>query len=352
MILKEEMKNIKNKKGTVLLLTTLIILTIAGCNFPRIDKDENLDPTVPTINSHETGSNTENPIRKSRIEAFALTMPQLGNRQRNIQVYLPPNYDASNSSYPVLYFFDGDSLFDPPPERVGDYLVDETLDELFEKKLTDGVIVVGIEYDPNNLWSEYMPWVNSTMRDWLKARDSKPTEGGEGEMFLNFIIETLKPEIDSRYRTLPDRDNTAIGGSCRYALIPLYAGLTRPDVFSKVMMMSPAVWLADGGGSWLSNNQLIEFIENTEAPTDVRIYLDIGTEESSGPQPKVFDQDGKRLTYPQAYVEGAEQVYLALLTQGFPIENLRFVIIEGAAGTRDEWAKRFGSAFLWMIQTD
>ncbi len=57
-----------------------------------------------------------------------------------------------------------------------------------------------------------------------------------------------------------------------------------------------------------------------------------------------------QITYPQAYVEGAEQVYLALLSQGFPEENLRFEIIEGAKGIRDEWAKRFGDAFLWLTQ--
>jgi len=330
-------------------LISLILLTVAGYTFPRIDKDVSLNPAVP---KRETDLNSEDSIRPSRIETFILTIPQLGNRQRKIQVYLPPKYDENNSSYPVLYFFDGDSLFNPPPGRVGDYLIDETLDELFEKKLTDGVIVVGIEFDPDNPWSEYMPLINPNMHDWLKANNSEPTEGGEGEAFLNFIIDTLKPAVDSRYRTLSDAANTMIGGSCRNGLIPIYAAFSRPDVFLKVMLLSPAVWLAEGGGPWLSNNQLIKFIENTEAPESLRVYLDIGTEESSGPQPKIFDQDGKRITYPQAYVEGAEQLYLTLLSEGIPEDNLRFEIIEGAAGMRDEWAKRFGSVFLWMMEED
>ena len=342
------MNETKIRRRILLLLIITGLVVIAGYNFPGKNKGD--DPNIPTSTPTllETNSFTENSVQISRIETFTLTMPQLGNRQRNIQVYLPPNYDSSNLSYPVLYFFDGDSLFNPPPERVGDYLIDETLDDLYEKKLPEGIIVVGIEYDPDYPWSEYMPWINPNMRDWLKAKNSESTEGGEGEAFLNFIIDTLKTEVDSRYRTFPDAANTMIGGPCRNGLIPLYAGISRPDVFLKVMLLSPAVWLAESGGPWLSNNQLIEFIKNNKVPANLRVYIDIGTEESSGNQPRVYDQNGKRITYPQAYVEGAEQVYLTLLSRGIPEENIRFEIIEGAAGTRDEWAKRFDEAILWL----
>jgi len=342
------MNETKIRRRILLLLITLSLLVIAGCNFPGQDKDNNLELLTPTPESNENSGITTDSIRTSRIEIFTLTMPQLGNRQRNIQVYLPPDYDSSTKSYPVLYFFDGDSLFNPPPERVGDYLMDETLDRLYEEELTEGVIVVGIEYDPAYPWSEYTPWINPNMHDWVKAKNSESTEGGEGKAFLNFIIDTLKPEVDSRFRTLPDAANTMIGGPCRNGLIPLYAGISRPDVFLKVMLLSPAVWLAESGGPWLSNNQLIDFIKNNEVPADLRVYIDIGTEESSGNQPRVYDQNGKRITYPQAYVEGAKQVYLTLLSRGISEDNIRFEIFEGAAGTRDEWAKRFDEAILWL----
>ncbi len=173
------MKETKIRRRLLLLLITTCLLVIAGCNFPGQDKDDNLGLVTPTPESNGTSGITADSMRKSRIEKFTLTMPQLGNRPRNIQVYLPPNYDSSELSYPVLYFFDGDSLFNPPPERVGDYLMDETLDRLYEEQLTEGIIVVGIEYDPAYPWSEYMPWINPNMRDWVKAKNSEPTEGGE-----------------------------------------------------------------------------------------------------------------------------------------------------------------------------
>jgi len=276
-------------------------------------------------------------------------MPQLDNRPKNIQVYLPPDYDTSEKTYPVLYLHNGDDLFNPRPKAVGDYHVDETLDELFYEGSIGGVIVVGIEVDRESPWDEYMPWVNENMHDWVKSNNSDPVQGGDGFEFIEFIVNTLKPEIDSRYRTLPDRENTAIGGFCRGAIFPLLAGISYAEVFSKVMSVSPAVWLAEGGGRWLSNNHLINFISTAPIPQNVNFYLEIGTEESSGSRPPVKDQDGKRITYPQAYIEGAEIVYQNLLNSGLPKSNIIFRTIEGSKGGRDEWAKRIDDVVLWFF---
>lgn len=344
------MQKIDSKTWKILLLITIILFTITGCKYSKREKTDFPNQATSTANTTESHDTPLNPMLDSRVETLKIIAPQLGNRQRNIQVYLPPKYDANETRYPVIYLHDGDSLFNPPPERVGDWLIDETLDRLFEEELLQGIIVVGIEFDPENLWGEYIPWVNNDMHRWVKTNNSKPTEGGDGDAYLDFIINTLKLDIDSRYRTLPDRIHTIIGGACRTALIPLYAGLNRPDIFSKVMVMSPSVWLAESGGPWLSNNQLIDYIKKIEVPTNVRIYMDIGTEESSGPPPNVLDKDGERITYPQAYLEGADYLYNTLLSQGVPGANLKFEIFEGAVSSRDEWAKRFDDALIWLME--
>jgi len=102
------------------------------------------------------------------------------------------------------------------------------------------------------------------------------------------------------------------------------------------MSVSPAVWLAEDGGTWLSNNHFINYINNAAMPRDVIFYLEIGTKESSGSRPPVKDQDGKRITYPQAYLEGAEIVYRSLINNGLPETNITYRIIEGSKGGRDE----------------
>ena len=301
-----------------------------------------------TINNAVMKENSE----ESRIETFTISIPQLGDRQRNIQVYLPPDYDASDKAYPVFYLHAGQYLFNPPPEAVGDYKVDEKLDRLFAEGLIDGVIVVGIEIDYEHDWDEDSPWVNEDMRDWVSASASDPSAGGEGFAFVDFIVNTLKPEIDSQYRTLTNRENTAIGGFCKNGLLPVVAGIKYSNVFSKVMTMSPAVWFAEGGGRWLSNNRLINYIKENPTPENVKFYVDIGTEESSGRRPSVRDQNGKRITYPQAYVEGAQALVNVLRDEGVPDSNIYFKVIEGSSGTRDERAKNLDDVFLWFFSKE
>ena len=45
---------------------------------------------------------------------------------------------------------------------------------------------------------EYSPWFRTGYG------------GGEGDEYVNFIVDDLKPFIDANYRTLPDRDNAGI----------------------------------------------------------------------------------------------------------------------------------------------
>lgn len=326
------------KNVFLLMLLTLVQFSIAGASY------------APAPDPHQASRQAKLEFQNSRIETFTITIPQLGDRPKKIQVYLPPDYDTGEKAYPVIYLGDGEYLFNPPSTAAGDYEIDETLDRLFQEGILEGVIVVGLEHNFDYQWSEYTPWINPNMHDWVKKSNSEPIEGGEGVAYLEFIVHTLKPEIDARYRTLPDHSNTLIGGFCRNSLIPLLGGLIYPNVFSGVMSMSPVVWLAEGGGAWLSDNHLIDFINSSAVPQNVKFYIDIGTEEASGPRPTVRDADGKRITYPQAYLEGAQVLSTTLLENGLPEPNLWFNVVDGVPGNRDYWGDRFELALIWLLE--
>jgi predicted alpha/beta superfamily hydrolase len=122
-------------------------------------------------------------------------MPQL-NRSRRIWLYLPPAYETSGLSYPVMYMHDGQNLFDVLTAYSGEWEVDEALNTLASQghKVP---IVVGIDNGGTNRIGEYTPWSNPDYG------------GGDGDLYIRFIVETLKPYIDQHYRTLSDRSNTA-----------------------------------------------------------------------------------------------------------------------------------------------
>jgi len=145
-------------------------------------------------------------------------IPQL-DRTRRIWIYLPPDYDNSNEHYPVLYMHDGQNLFDAFTSYLGEWEIDETLNELAE----DGYqvpIVVGIDNGGEERMNEYNPWVNPQYG------------GGQGDEYIDFLVFNLKPYIDENYRTLSGKENTGIMGSSMGGLISQYGALKFQDVLA------------------------------------------------------------------------------------------------------------------------
>jgi predicted alpha/beta superfamily hydrolase len=186
----------------------------------------------------------------------------LGN-ERDIIVLLPPSYKDKAAGkkalkrYPVLYMHDGNNLFDPNTSFQGvDWGVDEACAKLYKEADINEMIIVAVYNGPDRV-GEYTPF-----------KDPKH-EGGNGEKYIEFLTEELMPHINSKFRTLTDAKNTAIGGSSLGGLISLYAGAKRSDKFSKVIVMSPSIWWADG--------KIIDYV--TSAKLDAaktRIWVDMG----------------------------------------------------------------------------
>ena len=292
------------------------------------------------------------------LDHFDITIP-FHNRARRIWVYLPPDYFRTTQSYPVIYLLDAQHVFGAEAganiSDLLDWKFDETLDTIYETT-GKGIIAVAIEFDSFHPYDEYMPWTNYNMDNWLN--NTTDVVNGKGNQLLNFIIDDLKPIIDSNYRTLPGREHTGIGGGSRVALFSLYAGLKRPDVFSKIMAMSPAVWLAEGGGIlppylpyWLETNQFVKYIgsfTSSTIPKNVKFYLYIGRQEDSGPgspYPFVLLRDGTQLTMPLAYQSGANAIRKPMQTKG---ANVKFV--DNWYGTHypSVWRNYVKSALNWL----
>jgi alpha-glucosidase len=115
----------------------------------------------------------------------AFNMPQLG-RTRRIWLYLPEGYNTSSKKYPVLYMHDGQNLFDNSTSAYVEWGVDEFLDTL---KSSQQYIVVGIDNGQVKRMTEYNPY---TFTDFGQ---------GEGDAYVDFIVNTLKPYVDQHYKT-------------------------------------------------------------------------------------------------------------------------------------------------------
>lgn len=161
-----------------------------------------------------------------RVMDTAFLIPQL-NRKRRIWVYLPKSYATSSKIYPVLYMQDGQNLFNEQTAAFGEWGVDECLDTL-QQRTGKECIVVGIDNGGENRLREYNPY------------DHPQFGKGEGKAYAEFLTQTLKPYIDTKYRTKKGAENTFIAGSSMGALISLYAMMQYPSVFGAAGIFSPS----------------------------------------------------------------------------------------------------------------
>jgi len=239
-------------------------------------------------------------------------MPQL-NRNRRVWLYLPPDYATSGKRYPVLYMHDGQNLFDAATSFSGEWEVDESLNALFAEG-DPGVIVVGIDNGGDHRLDEYSPW--TVIYDGF-------TFGGEGDQYVRFIIETLKPYIDENYRTLGDRNTTGIMGSSMGGLISLYAALEYPNHFGRAGIFSPSLPIFQ---------QAFEFVENTPKAKDTRFYLLAGEQES------------------EQMVPDLERMYETLLNSDFTAEEVSKITHPDGQHAEWYWGREFAAAYQWLFQ--
>lgn len=178
----------------------------------------------------------------------------LGNR-RDITVYVPPGYEESDERYPVLYMQDGQNLFDPKTAAFGvEWEAGKTTDRLVAEGAVEPMIIVGIANTPDR-FAEY-----STER---------------GAEYAEFVADELKPFIDEQYRTRPEREWTAIGGSSMGGLAAIVVCLEKPEIFGRCAAFSPSLWYAGE-----------EFVERIEKALpnmpDLHFRILVGKNEGGG----------------------------------------------------------------------
>ncbi|CAN5385084.1 hypothetical protein BH11ARM1_BH11ARM1_03010 [soil metagenome] len=243
-----------------------------------------------------------------RIPAFESKI--LGNK-RNLIVYLPPDYATNiGKRYPVMYLNDGQNVFDGATSfiRGQEWQLDETAERLIKAGVIPPLIMVGIDNAGGDRANEYLP---------TKVKDN----GGNADNYGRMLITEIMPMINAKYRTLKGPTNTGLGGSSFGGIVSLHLGLTRPDVFGRLAVMSPSVW-------W-DNREILKEIKQ-KSPS--KIWLDIGSKEG-------YDSE-----------KNARDLKYALMDKGWKVgTDLQYMVGVGDSHNEIAWAKRSPQmlTFLW-----
>ncbi|MBN2619323.1 MAG: hypothetical protein JXR64_13505 [Spirochaetales bacterium] len=237
-------------------------------------------------------------------------IPQL-NRTRTIRIYLPPGYSDSNQSYPVMYMQDGQNVYNDNFSVNGGWKVNDTIDSIVSAGLHRGIIVVAIDNSAYRV-QEYVPYKFETAH--MSSQQS------QADAMSDFIVETLKPDIDNNFRTLTNIENTMISGSSFGSFLTIYTVLRHPGVFGKVGAFSTAL------SSWNVAKEFEEYILSSEDQNKTDWFFYVGKDESSADSQLAFDAISK-------------------------LSPNRIVHYIDPKGGHDEasWAASYRSALPWML---
>lgn len=256
---------------------------------------------------------------------------------RNVDVWLPDNYDATKS-YAVLYMHDGQMLFDATTTwNKQEWQVDEHMGKLLQSGEIRDCIVVGIWNVPQLRHSEYfpakaVPYIEKTLIDSLKKvewESALPTS----DAYLSFIVRELKPFIDNNYATKTDKANTFIGGSSMGGLISLYAICEYPAVFGGAICMSThwqgSLKVLDDN---ISTGMLKYYRKHLPNPATHKIYFDYGSE-----------------TLDKAYKPFQLIMNKAMNKRGYTFEHWMTREVPGADHSELAWSARLEIPLVFLL---
>ena len=263
---------------------------------------------------------------------------------RDVTVWLPPGYDASDARYPVLYMHDGQNLFDGSRAAYGsEWGVDEHVARLGSNGQIRMPIVVGVHNTPLRL-REYIPAnLIAALPDDMRA-DVLAIYGGEplSDGYLRFLVEELKPFVDRAYRTRPGREDTVIMGSSMGGLISMYALMKHPEVY--------------GAAGCVSTHWPIRIAQLTD-PAALNAWRERLTAAWTGvvradlPPPGshrlYFDRGDESLD--AFYAEFQSRIDAAIRGQGWRPDQYRSLVFPGAEHNEKSWNQRFDVPLTFLL---
>lgn len=257
---------------------------------------------------------------------------------RPVDVWLPENYNEANT-YDVLYMHDGQMLFDAKTTwNKQEWKVDEWASKLMGENKTRDFIVVAIHNIPEIRWQDLFPekafrYIDEAIRDSIRDLSGKTDYKLNGDNYLKFIVDELKPLIDLTYAVNPGKTHTYIMGSSMGGLMSMYALSEYPDVFGGAACLSTH-WV---GAMPMDNNPFPDAIFNymqqhLPKASVHKLYFDYGN--------KTLDEH-----YPQ-YAPKVDEV---LQQKGYTEVNSRNLFFENTDHSENSWNQRLDQPLVFLL---
>lgn len=262
-----------------------------------------------------TGDVSRLPVRGGAGGAEATT--------RDLLIWTPPGYnDPENAekSYPVLYMFDGQNLFEQLPGIPGEWGIDETATELVESGRVEPMIIVGIPHSGAHRLKEYLPF------------GSYKGIEGDGKDAMDWVVREIMPRVERAFRVKTDRSSTSIGGASLGGSMALYGSTAYSDLFANAIVESLPL-LGDNGQAAMN------YLSTVKIWPD-KVFIGMGGKEV-GNDPADSDRN-------MQYRQWAQTLDVGLAASGLGDDRRMLVIEPDANHNEVAWAQRIGRALVFL----
>ena len=239
-------------------------------------------------------------------------------REVRLFVSLPRSYYKTNKYYPVLYMCDGQNLFDDLQAKYGKSW--GILEAYENHPDLPELIIVGIESDDNRS-NELVPFK-------FKFEKEEKVWGGQTDKYLDFIVNTLKPRVNKRFRTFKSSKNTGIMGSSFGGVCATYAALTFGEHFTRFGCVSNAYFPIQ--------KDIIDLAKKSDVSKIKKFYMDVGTKES------------ENLEHNKYYIDSNQEMY-EVLSEKIDSENIKYEVIKDAIHNESAWELRFPEIIKFLF---
>lgn len=250
---------------------------------------------------------------------------------RTVRVWTPADYDPEQK-YEVIYMHDGQNLFDASITwNQQEWGVDECISALLAAGEIRPCIVVGVDNISEIRYEEYYPSaICSEIAPGVLPEDFKPL----GDEYLRFLVEEVKPFIDSNYSTLTDASHTFVAGSSCGGLISSYALCEYPEVFGGAACLSTHCSLMNPHTTVDQKPAAEAYLNYLQAklPADHLLYMDRGD-----------------CTLDSSYAEPQEAINQMIGSLGWDESDYMYRFFPGHSHSENDWKSRLDIPIRFLL---
>ncbi|NEU67682.1 alpha/beta hydrolase [Spirosoma agri] len=274
-------------------------------------------------------SPAESPTVTLRPDDSLVSVPL--RRSVRLDIILPPDYESSDRTYPVLYLNDGQDL--------AKLRLTSVLDSLYQKQAIQPFVLVAI-------------YAGDRIQEYgTAARADYMNRGSKAGLYTDFVLTELLPYIKKRYRVSSEPTQSVFAGFSLGGLSAFDIVFHHPDKFSRAGVFSGSFWWrsksTEDGYRDETDRIMHDLVRKGGHHQSLKFWFETGTEDETS------DRNNNGII---DSIEDTTDLIDELVKKGYRWHrtasqetDIRYVEIVGGKHNQDTWSQIMPDFLTWAF---